>query len=111
MAQPASDDVHVDTGLEQMHGRRVSPNIRRNGPLSVADANIRTMTPDELVQAEPRQWPAYVAEEYRSGCRCWLVSVSQHLAQQAGGLGPKRAGPPFIALAVEFTRGEEVKTS
>ena len=52
-----------------MHGRRVSPYMRRNGPVPVAEANVQTMTPDELVQAESRQRLADVAEEYRSRWR------------------------------------------
>ncbi|CDX52795.1 hypothetical protein MPL3365_170097 [Mesorhizobium plurifarium] len=46
------------------------------------------MTPDELVQAKSRQPLADVAEEYGTIRRGWLASVTQHLAKQAGGLGP-----------------------
>jgi hypothetical protein len=66
VAKPTSYDVHVDAGLEQMHGRRVPQNMRRNGPLSVADANIRGMASDKLVQAEARQRPAHIAQEDRA---------------------------------------------
>src|ERR1019366_10557525 len=31
--EPTSDDVDIDTGFQQMDGRRVSPHVRRNAPL------------------------------------------------------------------------------
>ncbi len=94
--EPTSDDVDVDTGFQEMNGRRVSPHMRRNTPLIASACGLDIETAYALVNPKAREWLSRTGYEYGAvGLR------------YAGGEGPELVQS---YLGVDLSRGIRAMT-
>ena len=98
VSKPGTDDVDLDTGLQQVDRSGMAPRVGTDGvtdPLLAPEA----MATNNLVDSEPRERPSGRGDEHR------LIDVVDTLgdefAQPTGGKCPQRTDPPLVAFAVE----------
>src|SRR5437764_6833406 len=103
MTKPASNHVDLHPGLQQMDGGRVpkgvgADRLGRRQPATGHEA--AGAAADDLVDPKPGQGPAGSRDEH--GVIWWRrwVALLEEL-ELPSGLGPQRAHPPFIPLAVQ----------
>src|SRR5262249_27607844 len=97
VAEPATDDVDLDTGLQQMNSRRVSKHV---GPDAAEAAfEVARVPAHDLVDAEARQ--RLVAARSEDGAIRRMGLRSEQEPELMRGLSPERAEPPLVALAVK----------
>jgi hypothetical protein len=103
VAEPSTDDIDLDAGLEEVHGRGVPEDVRADAPVCPgalwSDETIG-MAPDDLVDAKASQRPTSPRREHRGVKMVGSPLISQAL-ELAHRLFPQRTGPPLVTLTVE----------
>jgi len=65
VAQPASDDVELNAGLQQVNGCGVPEHMGRDAPgLLTGPIEGSPVPTDELVDAEPSEWLPWARAEH-----------------------------------------------
>jgi len=96
VAEPAPDDIDLDTGLKQVHRRRVTEDVRPDP--TVASLEAACVSAHELVDAEAGQRLSVTRLEHRT---VRDTRTAEQFTELPCRLCLERAGPPLVTLAME----------
>jgi hypothetical protein len=99
--KPCADNVHFNTGFEQMDGRCVSK--RMWGQPITIEARMGYKTTNDFVDPKSGQCASGAGREY-GGIR-HPNSAPEPIDEHVGGVLPQRARAPFVALAMQMSAG------
>ena len=107
MAEPAADHVDVDSGFQEVDGRRVSEDMRADvaSGRPAEAVQVAGVATHDLVDAEACEGTLAAGHEDGHRSRWRGPSGLEQVLQQLSRLRPEWTGPPLVTLAVQTDTG------